>query len=117
MEAKIVLYVEIHQLYKQGLNVSQIAKQLKISRPTVYKYLSMSFEEAEDWLVTLSQRSKKLDPYQDWILAWLEEFPHLSAAQIKDWLLERFSDLNVGDSTVRLWPMRAMIGWRRRSVI
>lgn len=29
--------------------------------------------------------------------------PHLSAAQIKDWLLERFPTLKVGDSTVRLY--------------
>jgi len=27
----------------------------------------------------------------------------LSAAQIKDWLLERFPDLKVGDSTTRLY--------------
>jgi transposase len=33
----------------------------------------------------------------------LEEYPHLSAAQIKDWLLERYPDLIVGDSTVRLY--------------
>src|SRR5699024_11972145 len=34
---------------------------------------------------------------------WLKEYPHLSAAQIKDWLLERFPDLQVADSTTRLY--------------
>ena len=48
------------------------------------------------------KKTKKLDQYLDWILAWLEEYPHLSAAQIKDWLLEKSPHLQVGDSTVRL---------------
>lgn len=103
MEGKLVLYIEIKQLADKGLNVSQIASQLKISRPTVYHYLEMTFEEADRWAATLCTRQKKLDAYQDWILAWLQEFPHLSAAQIKDWLLERFPTLKVGDSTVRLY--------------
>lgn len=47
MEGKLVLYIEIKQLANKGLNVSQIASQLKISRPTVYHYLEMTFEEAD----------------------------------------------------------------------
>lgn len=34
-------------------------------------------------------------------MSWLEEFPHLSGAQIKDWLAEQFPELEVGESTVR----------------
>lgn len=98
-----MLHIEIKQLKKMGFTVSQIAAQLKISRQTVYDYLKMSYEEAEEWVMTLSRRGKKLDPYQDWIVAWLKEYPHLSAAQIKDWLLEKFPSLEVGDSTVRLY--------------
>lgn len=49
------------------------------------------------------EEDKKLDEYLDWILAWLEEFPHLSVAQIKDWLIKKFSQLKFGDSTVRLY--------------
>ena len=97
------MYLEIHQLRKKGLNISQIGQELKISRPTVYQYLGMSFEEAEEWCLKQGRRKKILDPYQDWIVEWLREHPHLSAAQIKDWLLERFPDLKVGDSTVRLY--------------
>lgn len=64
MEGKLVLYIEIKQLADKGLNVSQIASQLKISRPTVYHYLEMTFEEAERWAATLCTRQKKLDAYQ-----------------------------------------------------
>lgn len=47
MEEKLVLHIEIHQLRKRNLRIAQIAKQLKISRNTVYKYLDMTFEEAQ----------------------------------------------------------------------
>ncbi|MCM3738573.1 IS21 family transposase [Bacillus cytotoxicus] len=98
-----MLYLKIRQLHEKKFKVAQIAEELKISRPTVYKYLEMTFEEVKEYLVDLNRKPKKLDPYRDWIVAWLEEYPHLSAAQIKDWLLERYPDLKVGDSTVRLY--------------
>ncbi|MGO5014861.1 IS21 family transposase [Niallia sp. Sow4_A1] len=96
-----MLYIEIHQLFKRKLKIAQIAKHLKINRGTVYKYLGMSFEEAQEYLGNPLQKPKKLDPYRDWIVAWLEEYPHLSAAQIQDWLLERHPNLEIGESTVR----------------
>ncbi|SCN41781.1 Helix-turn-helix domain of resolvase [Bacillus cytotoxicus] len=101
MEGKLVLYIEIHQLYKKRFKIAQIAEELKISRPTVYKYLGMSFEEAQEYFEASVQKSKILDTYRDWIVAWLQKYPHLSAAQIQDWLLERYPDLKVGESTVR----------------
>ncbi|PEA55758.1 IS21 family transposase [Bacillus pseudomycoides] len=103
MEEKLVLYVEIHQMYKRKFKITQIADHLKVTRATVYKYLAMSFEEAQQYLGNPLQKPKKLDVYRDWIVAWLEEYPHLSAAQIKDWLLERYPELEIGDSTVRLY--------------
>ncbi|MGM0975993.1 MAG: IS21 family transposase, partial [Bacillota bacterium] len=58
-------------------------------------------EEAKAYTERPHGRQKKLDSHKDWILAWLEEYPHLSGAQIHDWLLERYPDLIVGGSTVR----------------
>lgn len=101
MEGKLVLYVEIHQLFKRKMKIAQIARQLEVTRGTVYKYLNMSFEEVQEYLGNPLKKPKKLDPYKDWIIAWLEEYPHLSAAQIQDWLIERYPDLVVGESTVR----------------
>lgn len=91
LEEKLMLHIKIHQLHQRKFKIAQIAKELKISRPTVYKYLNMTFEEVKRHSEELSQsRIKKLDLYKDWIIAWLEEFPHLSSAQIHDWLLERY---------------------------
>ncbi|MFP7473382.1 IS21 family transposase [Niallia taxi] len=100
MEEKLMLYLEVHQLTKQRLRVSQIAKRLKISRTTVYKYLEMTFEEAVNEF-DIGERKKILDPYRDWIVNWLKEYPSLSGAQIFDWLQERFPNIKVGESTVR----------------
>ena len=55
-----MLYLEIQQMAAQNFSILQIAKQLKISRTTVYKYLDMSFEEATEWANSLSTRKKNL---------------------------------------------------------
>lgn len=100
---KLLLFVEIHQLKKQGFKVAAIAKKLEISRNTVYKYLDMTLEEASEWILSSGSRSKKLDPYRDRIVSWLKEHPDLSSAQVEDWLKERFPTLDVAGSTVRAY--------------
>jgi transposase len=52
---KLLLYIEVHQLRKQGFKIAAISKKLKISRNTVYKYLEMPLEEATDWINSLSR--------------------------------------------------------------
>ena len=100
MEEKRLLYIEVHQLKKQGFRISQIAKRTRLSRTTVYKYLDLDFEEAIEEL-DVTSRKRKLDKYQDWIVNWLKEYPTLSGAQIFDWLQEKFPEIDIGESTVR----------------
>ncbi|WP_338838105.1 helix-turn-helix domain-containing protein [Kurthia gibsonii] len=100
MEEKLVLHIEIHQLRDRGLRIVQIAKRLRISRNTVYKYLDMSFEDAVNEF-SQTGRKKKLDEYKDWIVGWLLEFPSLTGAQVLDWLQEKYPEIDVGESTVR----------------
>jgi len=103
VKKKLMLYLEIQQMVEQNFSLQQIARQLKISRTTVYTYLEMTPEEAFEWVNSLGSRKKKLDPYKDWIVAWLQEYPHLNASQIQDWLLEKFPKFTVGESTIRLY--------------
>lgn len=98
---KLELIVQVHQLKKQGFKVAAIARKCNLSRTTVYDYLEKDFEEAYRWVNELRTRKKKLDPYKDQILAWLKEHPDLSASQVSDWLEERCSFTDIGDSTVR----------------
>jgi len=95
------MYIEIYQLKQLGLNVSQIARKLSISRNTVYKYLNLSPDQMQAFVETVKTRRKKLDSVQSQVLEWLSEYPDLSAAQIHDWLKERRLDTGVCESTVR----------------
>lgn len=62
----------IRQLRKCGESVSTIAKELQVSRDSVYKYLKKDDFSPE--LVIPSQKSKsKLDPYKSIIDNWLDE--------------------------------------------
>lgn len=94
-------YLEIQQLHQRGFTVTAIAKKLGISRNTVYRDIRRTPEQFEEWIVSIGNRGKKLDPYHDLILSWLREHPDLSGAQVHDWLKERYEEINVGESTVR----------------
>lgn len=93
--------MEIYTLKEKGFRVRAIARKLGIPRTTVYKYLDKSPDEMSLWMASTKTRKKKLDPYEMVIHTWLSEHPDLSAAQIHDWLMERYPELNVGESTVR----------------
>jgi transposase len=95
------MYIEIQQLKKLGLTISQIARKLGISRPTVYEYINITPDEFNKRLEEMQQRSKRPDQYHDKILSWLLEYPDLSAAQIYDWLEEEYKELNFSESTLR----------------
>lgn len=100
---KLRNHVQIHQLKEEGFSVAAIARKVNVSRNTVYSYLNMEFEEATEWVDDLKTRKRKLDPYRLQILNWLKEHPDLSASQISDWLEERCSFKDVGESTVRTY--------------
>ncbi len=100
---KLEVIVEVHQLKRQGFKVAAIARKCNLSRTTVYEYLERDFDEACRWVEDLKSRQRKLDPFQDQIMGWLKEHPDLSASQISDWLEERCSFTEVGDSTVRTY--------------
>jgi transposase len=95
------VYMDIHQLYKQGYKVNRIAKKLGISRNTVYKYLDLSPQDTAIWMAACKTRRKKLDSHQDLVVSWLREHPDISSAQVWDWLKERYPEFKVGESTVR----------------
>lgn len=94
-------HVLVHQLRKEGFKVAAIARKCALSRTTVYEYLNMAFTDALQKASDLETRRKKLDPYRDTILEWLTEHPDLSASQISDWLEERCSFKEAGESTIR----------------
>jgi orotate phosphoribosyltransferase-like protein len=48
---KLVMWYKVKDLYEnQGLNKSQIAKELEIDRGTVHRYLSMDEKSFHQWI-------------------------------------------------------------------
>ncbi|MCA0991390.1 IS21 family transposase [Pseudalkalibacillus hwajinpoensis] len=96
-----MVYHEIHQLKKEGFTNSAISRKLGVSRNTVIEYLGLSVDEFMAFVHSLQTREKKLDPYRDHILTWLNEHNDLSSAQIHDWLQEKLNVKHVSEGTVR----------------
>lgn len=94
------MYFDIQELKKIKLNISQIARHVGISRNTVYKYINMTPEEFQRYLERRETKKKKLDPYRDEILGRLKKYPDISAAQIYDWLKEKYPEIDVSERTV-----------------
>ncbi|MGG5252144.1 IS21 family transposase [Neobacillus sp. SM06] len=95
------MYMKIKQLKEQGFKIRRIARKLGVSRTTVYKYLEKSPKELAEWAASTKSRTKKLDPYEMLIHTWLSENPDMSSAQVHDWLMEKYDNFTVGESTVR----------------
>ncbi|MDY0406602.1 IS21 family transposase [Virgibacillus sp. 179-BFC.A HS] len=95
--------MEIKQLLKQGFSKVKVAEKLGISRVTVYRYLKRNPQEMAEWIEKTKTRKKKLDNYKELILSWLREHPDMTAAQVFDWLTEKYEGLEVAESTVRLY--------------
>lgn len=95
------MYTDIQSLKETGLNKSQIAKELGISRPTLNKYYDMDDEEYNMKLEEIQKRRKKADKYHDEILNWLRKYPDLSGAQVYDRLEEKYKELDFSEGTIR----------------
>ena len=68
---------EIHRLHHLGFEERKIARTLRLSRPTVKKYIENPNPQKPKII-----RACKLDPYRDRITALLEKDPDVSAAVV-----------------------------------
>ncbi|OPZ84430.1 MAG: hypothetical protein BWY74_04201 [Firmicutes bacterium ADurb.Bin419] len=95
------MYIEIQHLKEKGFSNSKISKMLNISRPIVIKYINMSPDEFNIEMESRNQRIKKPDIFHNDILAWLKAYPEMTAAQVYDWLEEKYKVLKFNESTTR----------------
>lgn len=95
------MYIDIKRLKKKGFSNSKIAKMLGISRPTVSKYLKMNPDEFERKMLLQQHRTKKPDIYREEIIGWIRQYPSMTAAQVYDWLEERYSKIAFNEVTLR----------------
>ena len=72
--------VMIHDLKRQGLGVSAIARQTGLDRKTVRKYLEQGMEAAR--YGPRRPRPRRLDPYADYLRQRVAAFPGLSGRRL-----------------------------------
>jgi transposase len=97
---------EIHRLHHLGFEERKIARTLRISRPTVKRYL----ENPEPIKPKIS-RSSKLDPYQDRIQDLLEKDPEVKAPVVMQRLEQEGFD---GKITILRDYLRTLRGQQRQ---
>jgi transposase len=99
--SKLLMWCKIKQLISDGLNYSQISRQLEMHRGTVALYASMTYEEFTRSKSYQRKYAHKLDAYEDFVLELLKKYPFVSAAQVHDRLREHYPDfIKVSDKTV-----------------
>ena len=100
INAKTLMWSKVKQLTEQGLRSSQIAKDLQLDRRTVVNYQSMDSTGYFTWIDSLSQRKKKLDEYEPFIVSQLKICNDFSASQIEDKLAEKYGLKDLCSKTV-----------------
>ncbi|MDD3225645.1 MAG: IS21 family transposase [Clostridium sp.] len=95
------LFVEIKQYKEMGLNKSQVKRALNIGYNTVNKYWNMSNDEYAMLINQSKSRSKKIDKYRSEILEWITDFRDISAAQVLDWIRERYGEVDFRERSLR----------------
>ncbi|MFA5535488.1 MAG: IS21 family transposase [Mariniphaga sp.] len=87
-----IMYHELQRMKRLGFSQARIARFLEMDPRTVGRYLKMNEDEFECFLLSSSERCKILDPYEDFVIKQLRDFPDTSAAQMHDWLKEHHGD-------------------------
>ena len=81
-------WVDIVSLHRQGLSIRAISARLSVSRNTVRAALRREGPPSRQARVLPS----KLDPYKDYLLTRLAEFPELSAVALAEEIRSLGSD-------------------------
>lgn len=87
-----IMYHLIHQYDRLGFSSERIARYFGLDGRTIRKYLSMSEQDFEQYLISRGKREKLLSFYEDFVKQKLSEFQDTSTAQIHDWLKEHYPD-------------------------
>ena len=87
----IIMYHEIQRLRQvEHFSLQRIADQLTINFRTVKKILGMTEEDYDRFIEKKWAKARHLDPYRDFIVGYLQQYPDTPAAVMHDRLKEQF---------------------------
>lgn len=93
------MYSKIQAMKEQGFSIRKASRLIRVSRDTISKYWDMEPEEYAETYKAVN-RITALTAYEAVVVNWLETYPCMTAAQVRDWLEERHK-LDASDRTVR----------------
>ena len=93
------MYSKIQAMKSQGFTQRKVARYLEIHRTTVKKYWDMTPVEFEATILEPAKKSS-LEQHKELILSWLRAYQEVTAAQVYDWLKEKYG-LALAENTVR----------------
>jgi transposase len=93
------MYSQIQAMKERGFSIRQVSRLIRISRNTIKKYWEMSPEEYANTFKAVN-RITALMAYEPVVVKWLETYPCMTAAQVRDWLEEKYR-LDAAERTVR----------------
>ena len=93
------MYSKIQAMKEEGFSIRKVSRIIRISRNTISKYWDMSPEEYAETYKAVN-RMTALKAYEPVVKKWLETYPCMTAAQVRDWLMERHQ-LDAADRTIR----------------
>jgi len=98
-ESRWYMYCRIQAMKGEGFSQRQVAKIAGYNRKTVRKYWDMASEGYDEKILEKAKRSS-LEQHKELVLSWLREYSKLSAAQVFDWLQEKYHS-EISESSVR----------------
>lgn len=84
-----VMYCKIQSMKNEGFSQRQVAKIAHINRKTVRKYWDMTPDEYNELILEPAKKST-LEQHKEQLLLWLREHPSITAAQLYDWLQDKY---------------------------
>jgi len=93
------MYSKIQAMKEQGFSIRKISRIIRVSRNTISKYWEMEADEYAARYMAVN-RMTTLTAYESIIVKWLEAYPCMTAAQVRDWLEEKYH-LDAAERTVR----------------
>jgi transposase len=93
-QTKLLMYYEIQRMNREGFSIARISRTLQVNWRTIRHYLAMSETDYDRFLEKNSERAKALQPYEVFVQSRLQKYPDTSAAQMHDWLKEKYADID-----------------------
>ncbi len=98
-EKRWIMYCKIQVMKSEGFSQRQVTKMTGYSRKAVRRYWNMTADEYDEQIMGNAKKSS-LEQHKEQILMWLREYREVTAAQIFDWLQEKY-EVVISESSVR----------------